>query len=75
MDVVGSCRVFKMKKSTLNAQLYQQQLKLVHKSIVEKYPARMNRKIIVLKARPHVTRITEGNILEVQYWNQQVDFN
>ena len=53
---------------TVTADLYIQQLQLVHQSLLKKRPALVNRKNVVLlhdNARPHAARVTLEKVLEL----------
>ena len=56
------------RNETVTADLYVQQLQRVHQSLLEKRPALVNRKNVVLlhdNARPHTARVTQENVLEL----------
>ena len=56
------------RNETVTADVYFQQLQRVHQSLLEKRPALVNRKNVVLlhnNARPHTARVTQGNFLEL----------
>ena len=56
------------RNETVTADLYLQQLQHVHQSLLEKRPALVNRKNVVLlhdNARPHTARVTQEKNLEL----------
>lgn len=55
---------------TVNGELYAQQLTKVHESLVNKWPALVNRSKIIYQhdnARPHVARIVKNKLSELQW--------
>ena len=71
MCVEGSSRYYSFRailnrNETITADLYVQKLQRVHQSLLEKRPALVNRKYVVLlhdNARPHTATVTQENIV------------